>query len=275
MNGDVLAADDGATLPAATLLAAALAGFIWSVTAIRRRLARGEAVVPLRPHEPVPWSGADVVGIVAAYLLAAVVATTMVPESAPLVRRLSASSLVTLVVAAASAGWLARRGADAAALGLAGDRWREDLGLALGSLGLVVFPLLTLAGLLNLLVPYKHHVVDLLAKQRDPWTVAVVVVSAVVVAPLAEEFFFRRVLQGWLEKRMAGDAAGPVLFSSLAFAAAHAGQGLAYVPLFPFAIVLGVIARQTGSIVPCVLLHALFNSVSVALLLGQGPVETG
>lgn len=271
MNGDVLAADDGATLPAAILLAAALGGFIWAATAIRRRLSRGEAVVPLRPHEPVPWGGADVAGIVAAYLLAAVVAMTVVPDTAPLVRRLSASSLVTVAVAVASAGWLARRGADAAALGVAGGRWREDLGLALGSLGLVVFPLLTLAGLLNLLVPYKHHVVDLLAKQRDPWTVAVVVVSAVVVAPLAEEFFFRRVLQGWLEKRLAGDAVAPVLFSSLAFAAAHAGQGLAYVPLFPFAIVLGVIARQTGSIVPCVLLHALFNAVSVALLLGQGP----
>ena len=90
-----------------------------------------------------------------------------------------------------------------------------------------------------------------------------------VVAPLAEEFFFRRVLQEWLEKYLGGDDLAPVLLSSLAFAAAHAGQGLAYVPLFPFSLVLGFIAQRTGSIVPCILLHALFNAVSVVLLLAQ------
>ena len=54
-----------------------------------------------------------------------------------------------------------------------------------------------------------------------------------------------------------------------AVAAAHAGQGLAFVPLFPFSLVLGFIAQRTGSIVPCILLHALFNAVSVVLLLAQ------
>ena len=40
-------------------------------------------------------------------------------------------------------------------------------------------------------------------------------------------------------------------------------------PLFPFSLVLGFIAQRTGSIVPCILLHALFNAVSVVLLLAQ------
>jgi membrane protease YdiL (CAAX protease family) len=46
-------------------------------------------------------------------------------------------------------------------------------------------------------------------------------------------------------------------------------------PLFPLALVLGLIAERTGSIVPSVLLHAMFNAVSVFLLLaqpGRGPV---
>jgi len=44
---------------------------------------------------------------------------------------------------------------------------------------------------------------------------------------------------------------------------------LAYVPLFPLGIVLGFLAHRTGSIVPCILLHALFNAVSVTLLLAE------
>jgi membrane protease YdiL (CAAX protease family) len=57
--------------------------------------------------------------------------------------------------------------------------------------------------------------------------------------------------------------------SAAAFALAHRGQGLAYLPLFPLGLVLGLIAGRTGSIVPCILLHAMFNAVSVALLLAE------
>jgi membrane protease YdiL (CAAX protease family) len=44
---------------------------------------------------------------------------------------------------------------------------------------------------------------------------------------------------------------------------------LAFLPLFPLALVLGLVAERTGSIVPCVFLHAMFNAVSVFLLLAQ------
>jgi membrane protease YdiL (CAAX protease family) len=42
------------------------------------------------------------------------------------------------------------------------------------------------------------------------------------------------------------------------------------VPLFFFGLVVGYLARQTGSIVPGIILHALFNAVSVGLVLLQG-----
>lgn len=270
MNGDAVGVEGIAALPALALLVATIGGFAWAVTVVRRRLRHGGALVPWRDHDPVPWDGGDVLVVVALYLAAAMTAVAIVPESAPLVRRTAAITLATLAAAAAAAAWLAARGAGTRALGFVPGRWRDDLALAAGGLGLVLLPLLSLAALLNLLVPYEHDVVDLLGQGRDPGTLAIVLLSAVVVAPVAEEFFFRRVLQGWLERRAAGDAWGPVLLSSLAFAAAHPGQGLAFVPLFPLAIVLGVMARQTGSIVPCILMHALFNSVSIALLLAQG-----
>jgi hypothetical protein len=97
-----------------------------------------------------------------------------------------------------------------------------------------------------------------------------VVASAVVAAPLAEELFFRRFLQGWLEKLLPeADGRMAVSVAAALFALAHLGQGLAYVPLFPLGLVLGTIARRTGSVVPCIFLHALFNAVSVALLVWQ------
>jgi membrane protease YdiL (CAAX protease family) len=153
-----------------------------------------------------------------------------------------------------------------------GGGLRADLALALAGLGLVLVPLLTLASALNRLVPYQHDGVDFLTATRDPWAVGLVIAAAIVAAPLVEELFFRRILQGWLEKRLpAADGAAAIVISAAAFALAHQGQGLAFVPLFPLGLVLGFIARQTGSIVPCILLHALFNAVSVGLLLATPP----
>jgi membrane protease YdiL (CAAX protease family) len=139
-------------------------------------------------------------------------------------------------------------------------------------LALVLAPLLGIAALLDRIVPYRHPVVDYLQTTRDPLAVALVVLSAVVVAPLAEEFFFRRVLQGWLESRLPeADGAAAVGLSAAAFAAAHTGHGLAAAPLFLLGVVLGIVARRTGSLVPCVILHAAFNAVGVGLILVTPP----
>jgi membrane protease YdiL (CAAX protease family) len=268
-------ADAAPQLAALVLIVAAFAG---AAVAARRRLARGLSLVPSRPHAAVPWQGGDVALAVVIYLLAAVLVAKVVGPGAPLATRIVGNVVSSLVAVAAVAGWLRVQGADARALGFVGDGWRADVGLAVGSVGLVLLPLLTFAAVLDRLVPYEHPIVDFLDGRRDPLAVVVVIVSAIVVAPLAEEFFFRRVLQGWLEKRLPDDPVGPVLVPAIAFAAAHAGQGLAWVALVPLAIVLGVIARRTGSIVPCILLHALFNAVSVGLLLLQPdrpPTEGG
>ena len=134
----------------------------------------------------------------------------------------------------------------------------------------------SLAGWLDRLVPYSHPVIDLLANDPTPKTRLAVVLSAVIAAPLAEEFFFRRVLQGWLERWVPGGGAVPL--AAAVFALMHWGQGLAWVPLFVLGLVLGEIVRRTGSLVPAILLHALFNAVSVTLLLSgvvPGPTPAG
>lgn len=255
--------------PQALVLVSALVGFLWSAAFVWRRRSRGEPLVAERPHPRVTWEAGDVALVVVGYLLAASLMAGRAPESRPLVDRLVGNAVLSLGTMLAGIAWLRFRGADWPALGFPGGRVRDDLALAVRALGLVVLPLLMAAAALNAIVTYDHPIVNFLDGRRDLVAAAVVVVSAVVVAPLTEEFFFRRVLQGWLEKHFADEAGVAVALSAIAFASAHAGQGLAFLPLFPLALVLGLLVERTGSIVPSVLLHALFNAVSVFLLLAQ------
>lgn len=257
----------GALLAAACVTA--LVASVWAGLTLRRRIREGRPVVAPRPHAAVPWSGVDVAVVFATYCAGMGLAGYLLPQKPPLADTLFAGLVVSLTATLAGAAWLGCRGATLATLGFAGRRWREDFALACAGLALVLAPVLALAGLLDRLLPYRHPIVDYLRGQQDAQAIGLVVLSAVVTAPLTEEFFFRRVLQGWLERIVpAGDPA-PVVVSALAFGLAHHEHGLAWVPLTLLGIVLGVIAQRTGSIVPCIILHALFNAVSVILLLVQ------
>lgn len=119
-----------------------------------------------------------------------------------------------------------------------------------------------------------------------------VAVSAVVVAPLFEETVFRLLLQGWLESaerrhviaRGAVDAIDsypteatrptgwgglpvgwtPMLCSSVLFGLAHWGHGLDPIPLIGLGLILGYIYQRTHRVLPCMILHALFNAFTVS-----------
>lgn len=85
-----------------------------------------------------------------------------------------------------------------------------------------------------------------------------------VVAPFAEEFFFRGLLLSVIWRR-AGFGLGTLVSSAL-FGLLHAGSssvGL-LVPLAVLGVLLCLLRRRTGSIVPCVLTHAFNNSVAFA-----------
>lgn len=251
--------------------AVAVAAFLAALGAMLRRVWRGEPVVAARPHGDVPWQGGDVLVVVLGGIAAAQVVGSWIGDDPSLEVRLAGGMLVMSAAAMIAIGWLVCRGATAIDLGFVEGCLGSDIRLAGAGLALVLAPLLAVAALLDGLVPYEHPVVTFLAARRDPWAVGLVLATALLAAPLTEELLFRRVLQGWLEKRLPGvDGAAAIAISAATFALAHVGQGLAYVPLFPLGLVLGFIARRTGSIVPCILLHTLFNGVSVTLLLA-GP----
>lgn len=254
--------------PQVLVLAGSCVAFAWAVAAAVRGHRSGGPLVAERVHGSVPWQAADVALVVCVYLAFASLLGVGQAENRPLLDRLVVNAVLSLGTMLAAFAWLRFRGATWPMLGFPG--WDpRDLAIAGRGLALAVFPLLILAAALNALVRYEHPIVDFLGTRRDVTATALVVLSAVVIAPLTEEFFFRRVLQGWLEKHFADEPGVAVALSAIAFAAAHAGQGLAFLPLFPLAVLLGRIAERTGSILPCVILHGLFNAVSVFLLLAQ------
>ena len=237
----------------------------------------GQPLVAALPWEPVAWDGPDVAALFLVQVMFGLVAANSGPKPMPVLHQLFAGT-ASKVAATFVGVWILRsRGASWRSLGLITRSFGSDAKLALAALALVLAPLLTLSSGLDQLVPYRHPIIDFLSEHRDPLSLAMVFVSAVVVAPIAEEFFFRGVLQGWLQKRLPElGGLGAIAIASLAFGLAHVGQGLAWIPLVFFGMAVGYLAKQTGSIVPGIIVHSLFNAVSVVLVLLQThetPVE--
>jgi membrane protease YdiL (CAAX protease family) len=87
---------------------------------------------------------------------------------------------------------------------------------------------------------------------------------AVVVAPLAEELFFRGLLLPALWRLM-GFLWPAVGLSAAFFALVHAANPQTVLPMFTFGVVMAGLRAQTGSLAACVLLHALFNGRTMLL----------
>jgi membrane protease YdiL (CAAX protease family) len=78
--------------------------------------------------------------------------------------------------------------------------WLTDL--KAGGVGFLasLTPILGLNFLISLWFPSTHPIIEILKHRDDQIAFALVVFQAVVVAPLFEEFIFRLLVQGWLEK---------------------------------------------------------------------------
>ena len=105
---------------------------------------------------------------------------------------------------------------------------------------------------------------ELAARATNPPGVIAFVVLVVVMAPIAEELFYRGLFMGTLERSM--PTWGAVLVSALVFAAIHF-QLLQFAGLFAFGIVLGVLKAQRGGLAAPMAAHAAFNATTVVTLL--------
>jgi membrane protease YdiL (CAAX protease family) len=101
----------------------------------------------------------------------------------------------------------------------------------------------------------------------DESTLALIVVSVLVtiIAPIAEELFFRGFM--FTALRRAWGLVPAVLATGIAFGAVHLGSSEIefIVPLAVFGAVLCLLYWKTGSLVPSIVLHALNNSVALGV----------
>jgi uncharacterized protein len=131
--------------------------------------------------------------------------------------------------------------------------------LAIAAYALVV----VVGGLQNALFPADHcgQARDVLHAYPRYHVLAVVTVA--LVAPAAEETFFRGFLFGWLRGRVPRSPA--IALSALVFAVAHL-QPVVLIPLFLLGCVLAIVYERSGSLLPGIAIHGLFNLVGVTLI---------
>jgi membrane protease YdiL (CAAX protease family) len=109
----------------------------------------------------------------------------------------------------------------------------------------------------------KQSIVEFFSASRTIEERIMIIVFAVAIAPIVEEFVFRFFIYGVL-KRYVGVFLG-VILSALLFAAAHA-HFPSFVPLFVLGSCFAIAYQWSGSILVSMTMHSLFNSLTLTAL---------
>lgn len=186
----------------------------------------------------------------------------------------SVASLLTMLVAILYLRLMRR--ATWSDLGLRSHNAWRDILIGVATFAAVAIPIFTLHAIANLLLePQQGHPI-IEAVVRFPGFFWLSLVTAVIIAPITEEFFFRGLLLGWLNSLPTAretDVRGrpqlawwPVVLTSAGFAMLHLGHGAAPVALFFFSMVLGWLYQRYHRLIPCIALHAALNGTSMLML---------
>lgn len=212
-----------------------------------------------------------------------------------------------------------------------------DIKLGFVAAWLILPPTMVMMGLVSAIQAYSHPVLEAL-RPSDPSLgpnfaiFAALFFTTALVTPVVEEFWFRGILQGGLQRladarsdavrwgmvRRSTPAAAalttdtgnpyqspagvesfstpspdtetafdeqprfadpatrsdwtptaiwPIVVASLLFAVMHWGQGLAPIPLFFLSLGLGYLYRQTGSLIPSIIVHFVLNGFTMSATL--------
>jgi membrane protease YdiL (CAAX protease family) len=189
----------------------------WSILFFRRR--PGQPWVAYEPRRPVPWGLVDVLLAVGLLIVCSSVALALagVPPQeqtrsgppalepdlqASAIYSQAAVSLAVICLSAVAILW--RHRADRRELGWAVDRIGSDVRLGIVAFLALAPPVYVLQIVLVTWFKSHHPLVEMLRKDPQPHLIVACIVSAVVVAPVAEEYLFRGLLQGWLERLATG-----------------------------------------------------------------------
>ncbi len=156
-------------------------------------------------------------------------------------------------------------------MGLSLRRWKFDSARAAIAC-LTAYPAcIGLVIVVSLLLPAESRKVHILIESWVELQLTgkvLVVISAVVLAPLAEELFFRGVVQSML-RRYFGKPWPAVIVTSVIFGLLHYKTPQNVPALILFGAVLGYIYERSGRLYPAILTHALFNALPFVALLSS------
>lgn len=150
-------------------------------------------------------------------------------------------------------------------------RWLPWLGLSLGISAAIYLPMQLLGvGVQKFCEHFNiktdlEPAVALFVNAPDARSLFAVCFLAIVIAPVCEETLFRGFIQPVLKYHLNGRAA--LLLTAFTFAALHE-HGPTLLPLFALGCILGAVYEHTGSLPLCIGLHAGFNGITAAILLG-------
>ena len=132
---------------------------------------------------------------------------------------------------------------------------------------IVAYPLIILADWITVRIlgsgSARQGIVELFAGSRSFQQRVLVIVLAIVIAPIVEEFVFRFFLYGVL-RRYAGRTLG-LIISALLFASVHAHLP-SFAPLFVLASCFTLAYEWSGSLLVPMTMHALFNALTLTAL---------
>jgi len=111
----------------------------------------------------------------------------------------------------------------------------------------------------------EHELLSVLDTLSLPWK-SLVIISAVVLAPLTEEIFFRGMVQSGLRKLFKSPWTA-VIFSSAFFALVHIPYWRSMPALFALSVAIGYNYERCGRIYPAILMHAIFNAAQITIWL--------
>jgi membrane protease YdiL (CAAX protease family) len=226
--------DDHLPLPLQIVELALFVGSLGVWALIIRRWGLGAAIVRHEPRRPVPWKGVDLAVVLLVTLLVegvgqqgllrmhdepppvetsrsgakehpvrpAMAAAEKVAPSSPLgPRDLGLNLIVGLLSLSISVGWVVYRvHATPQDMGFDLSHFGSDLLFGAATFLATFMPVSLLQAFLSSKVePYDHPLIKALRNRPDAAMLALTGAAAVLVAPLAEEFFFRVLVQGCFE----------------------------------------------------------------------------
>lgn len=224
----------------------------------------------VRAGEPTRTFGlpeAILAGALILFLVLSITASVSRPSVDLSARNLLANLLFTMFVVLFVVTFLQLRGFDLSSLA---GFFKISFVRALGTgiiLLLAAYPLISLSNNIAQRLfgsgSSKQNIVEFFSGSRTIEQRIMIIVFAVAIAPVVEEFLFRFFLYGVI-KRYLGRSLG-ITANALLFAAAHA-HFPSFVPLFVLGSCFTIAYEWSGSILVAMTMHSLFNSVTLTAL---------